>query len=181
MNRAEVLGLAVGSMPEWGSVCEFGVADGTSTRVLRDAVATDRRLYAFDSFEGLPEPYERAKVGTFAQDHVPDIDGVEFVVGWFDDTLTDKLAASVGSVALASLDADLYSSTLTALRWLTPLLATDSLLVFDEYHGENGSERRAHEDWMSEASIVTEVIGRFDRPPAGWGNTPEERILARVV
>ena len=38
-------------------------------------------------------------------------------------------------MALASLDADLFSCTLCELTWLTPLLGIGSLLLFDEYLG----------------------------------------------
>ncbi|HXY65653.1 MAG TPA: hypothetical protein VEI45_15165 [Mycobacterium sp.] len=44
-------------------------------------------------------------------------------------------------MALASLDADLFSSTLCALTWLTPLLGIGSLLLFDEYLGDGGAEK----------------------------------------
>ena len=44
-------------------------------------------------------------------------------------------------MALASLDADLFSCTLCALTWLTPLLGIGSLLLFDEYLGDGGAEK----------------------------------------
>ena len=113
-----------------GNIIEFGVADGTSTRVILRAASqhqkgfprsAHKKIYACDSFQGLPEPFENAEVGAFATTP-PVIPSVEIVEGFFEESLTEQLAAEVGVVSFASLDADLYSSTLCALRWLTPLL-----------------------------------------------------------
>jgi hypothetical protein len=172
-----------------GNIVEFGVADGTSTRIIRNELlihqggkisGPSKRIYACDSFEGLSEKFENAEVGTFAGP-VPRIAGVEIVKGFFDNSLTAELAARVGQVAFASLDADLYSSTLTALRWLTPLLHTGSLLLFDEYLGENESEKRAHDEWSDETGIETVVIAALRREPSGFGERPDQRMLRQVV
>jgi hypothetical protein len=106
---------------------------------------------------------------------------VEIVVGYFQDSLTDELARRVGSVSFASFDADLYSSTTCALRWLTPLLHTGSLLLFDEFLGENESEKRAFEDWSRATSLETIKIAEFGREPSGWGAKLDERALFQVI
>jgi hypothetical protein len=131
VSREQVLRLAVRSAVRVpGNVVEFGVAQGASTRVLRSELRRvrrrqpkigSRRLFACDSFRGLPEQFETLASGTFACEP-PRIRGVELVVGYFDDALDDALARRVGRVALASLDADLESSTMCALRWLTQLI-----------------------------------------------------------
>lgn len=106
---------------------------------------------------------------------------MRIVEGYFDKSLTFELAQEVGRVSLASFDADLYSSTLCALRWLTPLLQTGSLLLFDEYLGEKESERRAHDVWLEESGLQTVVIAECLRDPSGWGATPDRRVLFQVV
>lgn len=189
ISREQVLRLAVRSAVRVpGNVVEFGVAGGASTRVLDSELRhlADqqphlgmRTLFACDSFKGLPEPYEKLPPGAFAGD-VPDIPGVEFVVGWFTDTLDDMLAARIGRVALASLDADLESSTLCALRWLTPLLGEGSLLLFDEFDGGGGAERKAYERWRAEDGVATAQIAEFSRPTAGFGTAHDRRVLIRV-
>ena len=164
-----------------GEIIEFGVAEGDSTRTLRRASArSGKRLFACDSFKGLPEKFENAEVGAFACEP-PRIPGVEIVEGYFEDSLTPELAARVKRIALASLDADLYSSTTCALRWLTPLLGPGSLLLFDEFLGENESEKRAFEDWQRETGVRTVLLAEFLREPSGWGTKLDTRPLFQVV
>src|SRR5262249_28675404 len=108
-----------------GNIIEFGVATGASTRVIRRTLRrersrwfgdhNDKTIFALDSFEGLREKFENAGVGTFAG-AVPKIPGVVFVKGYFENTCTEELRQRVGRVAFAHLDADLYDSTLCALR-----------------------------------------------------------------
>jgi hypothetical protein len=177
------------SFPVPGNIVEFGVAEGASTRWIRGLLDTleaglpagrRKKVFACDSFQGLPEKFENAEVGTFAG-AVPRIRGVEIVEGYFQDSLTPELARRVGKVCFASLDADLYSSTLCALRWVGPLLQTGSLLLFDEFLGENASERRAFQEWSAEAGIATVPIAEFFREPSGWGSRVDRRMLYQVV
>lgn len=177
-----------------GHIVEFGVAKGHSTRTIRLAASecekhvpanARKRIYACDSFEGLPEKFENLEIGAFATEP-PHIPGVNIVKGYFEDSLTDELAAEIRIVALASLDADLYSSTLCALNWLTPLFRTGSLLLFDEFLGEKESEKRAFEKWSSETGCRTILIGQFLREPSGRGamldrGTLDQRTLFQVV
>jgi hypothetical protein len=172
-----------------GNIVEFGVGKGGSTRVLRRTLTACERwqmgvprkkIFACDSFKGLRERFENLDVGHFACDP-PRIGGVEIVEGYFEDSLTSELAHRVGRVALASLDADLYSSTLCALRWLTPMLHTGSLLLFDEYLGEHRSEQRAHEDWLQQSRLRTVQLAEFFREPSGGGASPERRVLVQAI
>ncbi len=173
-----------------GNIVEFGVADGSSTRAIRRALrrhrghvfaASGRRtIFALDSFEGLRERFENADAGTFAG-AVPRIPGVEFVKGYFEDTCTADLQRRVGRVAFAHLDADLYSSTLTALRWLTPLLDTGSILLFDEFVGSSQAEARAFDDWRHETGTRLIRIAELDRDPSGFGSTIDRRLVYQVI
>jgi hypothetical protein len=172
-----------------GNIIEFGVANGDSTRIIRRTLSRMERfkrpgrrkkIFACDSFKGLPEKYENADVGTFAC-KPPRIRGVEIVEGYFQDSLTEDLARRVGPVSIASLDADLFSSTLCALRWLTPLLQTGTMLIFDEFLGENQSEKRAFDQWLDESKVATILIADFLRDPSGWGTKLDRRTIYQVV
>jgi hypothetical protein len=181
-SRKSVLELSV-AMSERvpGHIMEFGVANGNSTRVLRNASARSKKqVFACDSFEGLQEKYENCEIGEFACEP-PRIAGVQIVKGFFDQSLTPELASRVGRVSLASLDADLYSSTMCALTWLTPLLGTGSLLLFDEFLGEQESEKRAFEDWAQKTGTQTVLVAEFLREPSGYGTKIDQRALFQVI
>lgn len=189
-SRAQVLELSVQlARPVPGHIIEFGVWKGYSTRVIRDELLQcsiweraqrRKRIYACDSFEGLPESYEHLKAGTFATP-VPRLKGVRIVKGFFEDSLTPKLAAEVGRVSLAHFDADLESATTTALDWVAPLLHGGSLLLFDEFFGEDPAERRAFVDWTSRTGISTALIAIFGREPSGKGAMTDRRALFQVI
>jgi len=172
-----------------GNIIEFGVFKGRSTRTIRRAVSkyrkryprsANKKIYACDSFEGLTEKFEYLEVGAFAI-KPPRIPGVSIVKGFYEDTLTDELASEVGPVAFASLDADLYSSTICALNWLTPLLKSGSLLLFDEFTGENNSEKRAFDDWSQSSGVNAIKIGEFLRDPSGRSTVTDIRVLYQIV
>jgi hypothetical protein len=189
-TRAHALELAVQiSRPVPGHIVEFGVYKGYSTRVLRDELwrckrwdrrQRGKRIYACDSFEGLPTEYESLPQGNFATP-VPRLSGVRIVKGFFDKSLTPELAAEVGRVSLAHLDADLYESTVCALDWLTPLLGAGSLLLFDEFVGEDPAEARAFVEWTRRTGIDTMLLAWFVREPSGKGGATDRRALFQVV
>jgi hypothetical protein len=191
VSRAQVLEMSVRlAVRVPGNIVEFGVATGESTRTIRRTLRWHpmvwlaphkrKKIFALDSFEGLPEKYENAQVGTFAG-AVPKIRGVEFVKGYFETTCTEELRNRVGRVAFAHLDADLYSSTMCALRWMTPLLGTGSILQFDEFIGENQAESRAFTDWRAETGLKLTRIAEFEREPSGWGDKVDRRVIFQVI
>ena len=167
-----------------GNIIEFGVANGASIRRFQQALARygdgSKKLFGLDSFLGLREPFEGRAVGAFACE-VPDIPGVEIIPGYFEDICTDALRARVERVAFAHLDADLNSSTLVALRWLTPLLNTGSLLLFDEFTGGGLAEARAFDQWRRETGIALIRIAEFDRMPSAGGTVVDRRLLFQVI
>jgi hypothetical protein len=129
----------------------------------------------------LPEKFAELEPGAFALDRPPKILGVTMVKGFYEDSLTPELAKKIGRVSLASLDADLYSSTACVLKWLTPLLGPGSLLLFDQFLGDAGAEKRAFEDWCRETGMRMIMIGKFTREPSGLGPNLDQRALFQVV
>jgi len=133
---------------------EFGAHNGGSTRVLMHAHAklTHAKLpvFSFDSFRGLPEQWrERPSgankaalrrweayyaAGSFDRGGKPPFTDprVEWVVGWFNESLPQFLRTHPQNVSLVHIDCDLYSSTDTVLRLLQPRLSPGALLIFDE-------------------------------------------------
>jgi O-methyltransferase len=134
-----------------GAVVECGVAAGGSAAVLGMALdrwASQRALYLFDTFEGLPAPsendpdYEKAvqwtgqcrgtleDVQSFFAELRMSKTRLKFVPGLFQDTLPQT---ATGSIALAHLDGDWYESTLTCLKAVWPQLSVGGVMQLDDY------------------------------------------------
>lgn len=142
---------------------ELGVHRGDSIRWWAAHLkAPDASLVGFDSFTGLPERWnEQNPAGRFSTDgNVPAVDDprVGFVRGWFEETLATYDAPDHDAVLL-NFDADLYSSTLTALRGLRHLMTPGAWLYLDELNDKN-HELRALEEFLNETKIDVSPIAR---------------------
>jgi predicted O-methyltransferase YrrM len=130
-----------------GLVLEFGVATGTTLRILAEELP-ERSIFGFDAFTGLPEDWRTGfAAGTFAQEP-PDVPGAQLVVGLFEDTVPGFAAEHPEPISLLHLDADLYSSTATVLEHVGPHLVDGSVVVFDEYLNYPGWENHEHKAWQ---------------------------------
>lgn len=137
---------ALASAPTGGLALEFGVATGTTLRIIAHARG-GRDVHGFDSFDGLPLTWRTGfRSGAFGC-AAPEVPGAELVVGLFEETLPDFLARHPGPVDLLHLDADLYSSTACVLKHVGPRLRSGSVVVFDEYFNYPGWERHEALAW----------------------------------
>jgi O-methyltransferase len=120
---------------------EFGVFKGDSIAKWTSInTSPNSRFYGFDSFEGLPEDWKNAfrvvPKGHFStHGAVPDIPDprVQFVKGWFQETLPKFLNDYKPRRMIIHNDSDLYSSTLYVLATLNYLLVPGSIIIFDEF------------------------------------------------
>jgi hypothetical protein len=131
-GRFDVLARACTLAPEDGLILEFGVASGSTIGFLA-AHLWSRKVYGFDSFCGLPEPWAAYPSGYFACQPPAVPDNVELIQGMFADTLAPFLAKHPGNAALIHVDCDLYSSTRTVLEALAPRIVPGTVIVLDEY------------------------------------------------
>jgi hypothetical protein len=96
----------------------------------------EARFTGFDTFEGIPESWGNQPAGSYSTGGVaPQIDDsrATFVIGRFAETLpTFSPEPALRHPLVIHLDADLYSSTATALDWLAPHLEAGDLVVFDQ-------------------------------------------------
>ncbi|HWJ31688.1 MAG TPA: TylF/MycF/NovP-related O-methyltransferase [Gaiellaceae bacterium] len=136
-----------------GDYAEFGSWGGmTFTLAYRESRrhGHQARLWAFDSFQGLPESHEgkdehpewrRGKMATNVEEFhaicaangVPR-DAYEIVPGFYEDTLPQRLLSDPPvNIALAYVDCDLYTSTKTVLEFLRPRLKHGMIVAFDDY------------------------------------------------
>ena len=110
---------------------EFGVWRGEAFKYL---IKTFKKGYGFDTFEGLPEDWHNEKAGTYSSEgNIPNVDGGEFIVGKFEDTLPDFFSEKRPMASIINFDADLYSSTICALHFSKPVIDEHTILIFDEF------------------------------------------------
>jgi hypothetical protein len=149
-DRFEMLSHAAALAPLDGLVLEFGVASGDTIRWLaRSEPLRDRKIYGFDSFKGLPEPWGCYSITHFAC-AIPEVPkNVELVIGRFEQTLKPFLAEHQDNIALIHLDADLFSSTKFVLDALTSRIVPGTVIELDEYWIVTDHERRAFNEWLT--------------------------------
>ena len=162
-----------------GDVCEFGVAQGRTSAVLGYAILnTDRALWLYDSFEGLPPPHRKdvmiddifnlgdiqAYEGTMScpRDLVAqEIKAIglpnertHIIEGWVEDTISKGQLPD--RVCFAYLDCDFYSPTLTALVALNERMQGGATIVLDDYgHFSSGVETATQEFLESHPGIFS--------------------------
>lgn len=146
-----------------GDLVECGIYAGAQVaaiaRAILDTGATGRKVHAFDSFQGIPAPgpedHEFLKHGTPAGDVAYPMHLVqqnmrnwgipeELIVyhpGWFADTMP---GCGIERIALLRLDADLYESTKTCMKYLFPLVSLSGWVIVDDYH-ISGCRKAIHE------------------------------------
>jgi hypothetical protein len=129
------------------------------------------RFFAFDSFEGLPEPDQREIAEEWvkgeyacsekqfkrnlASDGV-DLNYVITVPGFYDKTLNRVTKKRLGleRAAIVHVDCDLYESTIVVLNFITDLLVQGSVLIFDDWFYNQGrkdrGEQKACYEWLEQ-------------------------------
>jgi hypothetical protein len=162
-----------------GDVVECGVWRGGSmhavARTLLSGGDTERDLYLFDTFEGMPPPEENdvRQDGRSAQELLDEgtreqtiwayasledvkagfqtvpypTERVHFVQGKVEDTVPQEAPEKI---ALLRLDTDWYSSTKHELEQLYPRLVSGGVLILDDYGWWQGA-RQATDEWLRES------------------------------
>jgi len=194
IDKFDHLTYAIGRAPS-GLALEFGVFKGTTINHLARQ-GKDRHFYGFDSFRGLPEEWaghRHSKSNFDRKGRKPKVlPNVTLVEGWFEDTLPAFVARLREPIAFAHLDCDIYSSTKTVLTTITPRLASNAILVFDEFFNYKGYEQHEHRaffEFIETFEIVYSFIGYSGqqvsvkveavRRPAGRGNGHKARSGGR--
>jgi hypothetical protein len=161
-DKYDTLRAALARAPQEGLFLEFGVASGSTLKVIVEK-APAGTVHGFDSFEGLPEHWRPGfPAGAFATEQLPDVPGANLVVGLFDDSLPGFLEQHRDPVAFLHLDADLYSSTRTVLTALAGRLREGTVILFDEYFNFPGWEEHEHRAWtefVAEHGLRFEYLG----------------------
>lgn len=148
-----------------GNFVECGVAGGGSSAMLAYIIKSfsedNRKIFACDSFEGMPKPGENDFwLGTAAEETgwgtgtcaAPEESvvaactklGVEdklvTVKGYFEDTLP-AVKSDIGAIAFLHIDCDWYESTLTILHNLYDQIVPGGLVQVDDFGTWEGVEK----------------------------------------
>jgi len=175
-----------------GDVVECGVWRGGSSMAvaltLKELGDTSRRLYLYDTFEGMNAPTEHdvafdgaSAAGTFAEQRLSDdsaewcrspIEEVEnnllrtgyprdklsFIKGKVEDTIPGRMPD--GPIAILRLDTDWYESTRHELEHLYPKLVRGGVLVIDDY-GHWAGARKAVDEYIAQQKLCL-LLNRVD-------------------
>lgn len=165
---------------EAGDVYQFGVAEGYSLRGLVQVYG--RQTWAFDTFAGMPDPehgeptFERHwRRGAFRPHKNTAIElpllgtlasKVKTIVGPFKESLKPGMAASYGMrpAVYLDIDADLYSSALTALDWMFAegLVVKGTVIGYDDYWDLACKHRSANIERFGEARAHAEIAAKYN-------------------
>ncbi len=144
-----------------GDLVETGVWRGGSAIFMRACLEvygdTSRKVWAADSFKGLPPPSPQyaADAGDTQYKESLGVGGVEtvrhnfekygllddrvrFLVGWFKDTIP---TAPIERVAVLRLDGDMYESTIQVLEALEPKVSPGGYVIVDDYLARAGCKK----------------------------------------
>ena len=156
-----------------GDVVEFGCYIGTTSVYLADMLMpTDRELYVYDSFAGLPEKGnkdisplgESFKAGELLASKKQFIKnmlsaGVKVPVikkAWFSDLTPNDVPEKV---AFAFLDGDYYKSVVDPLKLLEGCLVPGATIVVDDYgNAALPGAAKAVDEWMQKHPRATKRV-----------------------
>jgi O-methyltransferase len=185
-----------------GDYAEFGCSGGRTFALAYHEAQRHRhaaRLWAFDSFQGLPAPQAPAdehplwRQGTMATSLVDfhaicAANGIpseryDVIPGFYDQSLARLSSEDAPrNIALAYLDCDLYSSAKAALRFLLPRLKHGMIIAFDDYFCWSASQISGERKAMLEVLANDSRWGLLPYLQFGWhGNSfiiEDRRLLA---
>lgn len=169
-----------------GDFVECGVWKGGCSAVMAfvaDTFTSGRKIWLFDSFEGLPEPTREDGVlaRTYAGERIEgrmrsidkcvgpleDVKKIFFEIlqipkesvvikkGWFQDTLPVS-KNEMGKIAILRLDGDWYESTKVCLENLYDKVVPGGYVIIDDYGHWEGA-KRALEEFFQKRNIKPEL------------------------
>jgi len=155
-----------------GDVVEFGTYKGLGLIMLArlfGANTTRRKFIGIDSFKGLPENSTIWRKGTFGDINSVKIEkeikmrsprnlDLKLINSWFlDPKVAIELHTETNNIVLFHFDADLKSSTLTALKIAEGYLANDrpSYFLFDDWGCHPDEVPDAFAEWIGNKKNLT--------------------------
>jgi O-methyltransferase len=167
-----------------GLVVECGTWKGGCIAGIASVLGPSRKYILFDSYEGLPPArdidgpsalaWQRNTKGPsyFENCSASEQDAAEAMKlcgashydickGWFSESLPAFVERHSEPIAILRLDGDWYESTMDCLKWLFPLVASDGLVILDDYRSWDGCARAVH-DYLSESQTTARLLQYLD-------------------
>ena len=136
----------------------------------------NRRFFAFDSFEGLPEAkgidqnhnlfkkgrYDCSKesfINNLQKSNI-DLNEVIIIKGFYEKSLINnvKVNYDLKKAAIIMIDCDYYESTKYVLNFITNLIQTGSIIIFDDWFNYKGDplkgEQLACKEWLNKNNNI---------------------------
>lgn len=177
------------SLRTLGDVCEFGVAEGATSALLANEIAdSDRELWLYDSFAGLPKPTQKDVLindiwnlgdmmryeGVFAHDETKVIKRLEQLSPPFRRYHIVKGMFKQGpdvrgpeKICFAYIDFDLYEPIRDALEFTHDRLSLNGVIIVDDYGFFSAGVQRAVDEFLEakgdiyERRVVSPNYGHF--------------------
>ena len=138
-----------------GQVAEVGTFNGASAKLIAEAKG-EKKLFVFDSFEGLPDVVDFDASHFHRGQYKSDFEDVKRYLAAYDDVYvykgffpqTNAEAVEGESFAFVHLDVDLYESTLDCLKFFYPRLSRGGALISHDYYAQG--VYRAFEEFFSD-------------------------------
>jgi hypothetical protein len=167
-----------------GDICEFGVAQGATSSLLAAEILPEagRKLWLFDSFEGLPTPTRNDRLindifslgsmraykgmtsvpetevrGKLASINFPE-SRTKIKKGWVKDTIRDSDVPN--QVSFAYVDLDFYEPIKDALEFLDHRMPVGGRVVVDDYGWFSEGAQIAVDEFMEK----TNKRFKFEKP-----------------
>ena len=142
-RREDLWTFCIERIPTENLILEFGVHEGGSINFLArllKAKSDQRKLFGFDSFEGLEEEWYGESLGKGFFNlggRLPKVSpAVQLIPGWIQNTLGPFLAEHPDDkIAFIHIDTDTYTPAKLILSTCKPRLLKGSVIVFDELYG----------------------------------------------
>lgn len=168
-ETSEILKIARGCLEVPGDFVELGCYEGDTSILLAETLQkTDKHLWIYDSFEGLPEKTDEdaSEAGRDFQKGVLAVSkrdvklrflrsGLPVPIikkAWFNE-LTDQDLPS--EIAFAFLDGDLYQSIKDSLRLVEDKIAKGGIIIVHDYNNpELPGVTKAVDEWLGSKKLT---------------------------
>jgi O-methyltransferase len=161
-SRCKVLfELAESTYRSYGDWFECGVFRGGTAMLLNEIKPFDKKLYLFDTFEGMPEVCSKDnhhKKGDFNNTSLEEVrsrvgDEPIFKKGFIPDTF---VGLEDVKLSFAHIDVDIYQSVIDCCEFIYPRMYSGGFMVFDDYGFKSckGAKIAVHEFFDSKPEKI---------------------------